>query len=560
MEQSSNYNTEDHQHNIDNDISSNDSADLDLREVIKSKNSIESPNIGLIDDDERMKRMEHYYQMQRRQELERYNRDNFMCDDSLFREKSKVDDSDPLRRLEHIRKMEEMHQNQIKPQIMTHNVRPSYKKNFKELKNEQLPNGIIRLNNLGCTCYMNSILQCLFNTVTFKDDITSDNFPYKLLPNVVKDLDIANEQNYSKILEKVQLTVAFQMYKIMQSCWNNNIKQIKPTSFMNIFSHKIVNFRSFRQQDSQEALLCILDSMHVELQKSVNIKYDFCEKEYLDLFKIAEEKKISDIDCCAMESSCPNFWELLSFKRAIDRDILKNYSVVSKTFQLMICSSLQCPDCKFHTFTFDSPLMLTLLIPNERTIDLIAIGEQMKHFENADVKKQEQIKQQLILNQCQNHKFTLDDCLKNFIRNESLDDNNKWQCEYCKKKVNASKRLNIWVPPKILIIHIKRFIHDMTDGKYSAMKLNNTIEYPIYNFNINPYMSKYPSKKGNYSYDLYGVSNHIGSLNGGHCFSFVKSFDDGKWYCLDDDTISLIENENDVISQDAYILFYKLRS
>ena len=90
------------------------------------------------------------------------------------------------------------------------------------------------------------------------------------------------------------------------------------------------------------------------------------------------------------------------------------------------------------------------------------------------------------------------------------------------------------------------------------MKLSNMIEYPVNNFSINPYMNETTTKFGTFSYNLYAVSNHIGGINGGHYYSFVKSLTDNKWYCLDDESVTLIENENQVISQNAYILFYKL--
>ena len=33
-------------------------------------------------------------------------------------------------------------------------------------------------------------------------------------------------------------------------------------------------------------------------------------------------------------------------------------------------------------------------------------------------------------------------------------------------------------------------------------------------------------------YQLYGISNHSGSTDGGHYIAHCKNFDDGYWYCL----------------------------
>jgi ubiquitin C-terminal hydrolase len=133
-----------------------------------------------------------------------------------------------------------------------------------------------------------------------------------------------------------------------------------------------------------------------------------------------------------------------------------------------------------------------------------------------------------------------------------------WNCPHCEKKVNAFKKINIWIPSKVMIVHIKRFIHKFTQNGYSASKLNNKVEYPITDFNINSYMSEYSSKMANYSYDLYGVANHVGNMNGGHYFSYTKSITDNKWYCLDDSTVSLIPEE-DIVTKNAYMLFYRLK-
>merc|ERR1711879_923728 len=60
-------------------------------------------------------------------------------------------------------------------------------------------------------------------------------------------------------------------------------------------------------------------------------------------------------------------------------------------------------------------------------------------------------------------------------------------------------------------------------------------------------------------YDLYGVSNHMGALAGGHYIGYTKSLEDGKWYCLDDSSVEPIRNEEKIVSAKAYLLFYKRR-
>lgn len=58
-------------------------------------------------------------------------------------------------------------------------------------------------------------------------------------------------------------------------------------------------------------------------------------------------------------------------------------------------------------------------------------------------------------------------------------------------------------------------------------------------------------------YDLYGVSNHFGSLNGGHYTAYGKNID-GRWYNFNDSSVSS-SNANSVVTDAAYLLFYRRR-
>jgi len=58
-------------------------------------------------------------------------------------------------------------------------------------------------------------------------------------------------------------------------------------------------------------------------------------------------------------------------------------------------------------------------------------------------------------------------------------------------------------------------------------------------------------------YDLYAVTNHFGSLNGGHYTAYGKNID-GNWYNFNDGSVGDANSER-VQSSAAYILFYKRR-
>jgi ubiquitin carboxyl-terminal hydrolase 4/11/15 len=60
-------------------------------------------------------------------------------------------------------------------------------------------------------------------------------------------------------------------------------------------------------------------------------------------------------------------------------------------------------------------------------------------------------------------------------------------------------------------------------------------------------------------YDLYAVSNHFGSLNGGHYTAFCQNSLDKKWYEFDDSSVSSI-SASSAVTKAAYVLFYRRRA
>lgn len=53
--------------------------------------------------------------------------------------------------------------------------------------------------------------------------------------------------------------------------------------------------------------------------------------------------------------------------------------------------------------------------------------------------------------------ITLYDCLEEFKNSEILDEDNKWYCNKCKEHVQATKSLQIYNVPPVLVISLKRF-------------------------------------------------------------------------------------------------------
>lgn len=52
---------------------------------------------------------------------------------------------------------------------------------------------------------------------------------------------------------------------------------------------------------------------------------------------------------------------------------------------------------------------------------------------------------------------SLIDCLREFKKPELLDEDNKWYCNKCKDHVQATKTLEIYKVPPVMIVSLKRF-------------------------------------------------------------------------------------------------------
>ena len=169
------------------------------------------------------------------------------------------------------------------------------------------------------------------------------------------------------------------------------------------------------------------------------------------------------------------------------------------------------------------------------------------------------------LNSCESHtgkdvgkkvsiKYTLYDLLEFFCTVECLGKGNEWNCNSCKEKVIVKKKFSIYYLPRILIICLNRFIRK--DSSYS--KNDKFIDFPLENLDLEKYLCENAPDKKYSKYDLFAVNQHYGRFEEGHYTAICKNFD-GNWYKYDDDKVSKASPE-DVVSSEAYVLFYRRRN
>lgn len=141
-------------------------------------------------------------------------------------------------------------------------------------------------------------------------------------------------------------------------------------------------------------------------------------------------------------------------------------------------------------------------------------------------------------------------CLEAFLKEEPLGPDDMWYCPGCKTHRQASKKLDLWRLPEILVIHLKRFSY----SRFMKNKLETYVDFPVDNLDLSTYITHKNGMVSN-RYMLYAVSNHYGSMGGGHYTAFVHHGGD-QWYDFDDSHVSPIP-EDKIKTSAAYVLFYR---
>lgn len=475
---------------------------------------------------------------------------------------------------------------------------------------------ITGLRNLGNTCYINSIMQCLFATREFRDLFISSAYKKFLKANKNKIPQLSNG-----------------FYLLFKKMYLNGGCSVVPISFLKICNILRPDLKiPDDQQDTTEFLMLILDKLHDELSNQDNVV-----NEYPNLILYDEQElNVKEND----------------YKRWFDKNVIGNgLSPIDDIFQGQIEHSLQCQRCGHSSYNYSTFYILSLAIPKptmtgfskskrvklEDCFDMYTSDEVLSG-ENAwecphcckisddykDIVKKNKVTKQLIKDQAassskssslksgifgfsRHHdhhhsnigrdalktsqkvgrslspfrvlggggggsssstnndesyykKKTEQDSLKleKLAQKENIKEIKDEMKQWKTKKLITVKTLNFLTLPKTLIIHLSRFYYDLT-------KKNDTIiTYPL--------ILEIPTKNGKVvKYKLYGLVNHTGNLISGHYTSLVNKetkhsleSDAQKWYYFDDEVVKEETKHGDynrgiakISSSNVYVLFYE---
>jgi hypothetical protein len=157
--------------------------------------------------------------------------------------------------------------------------------------------------------------------------------------------------------------------------------------------------------------------------------------------------------------------------------------------------------------------------------------------------------------------ITLSECLDQFSLVETLSSEDSWYCSNCKTHREASKQLQIFHAPELLIIHLKRFVQV---SRLRREKRTEEVSFPLRGLDLSPWIPPHAlaadrdAPQPHPLYDLYAVSNHSGGLGGGHYTAFCLHADSKRWFLFDDSRVQEVQPQQ-VQTPYAYMLMYKRR-
>ncbi|XP_033746045.1 ubiquitin carboxyl-terminal hydrolase 19-like [Pecten maximus] len=195
----------------------------------------------------------------------------------------------------------------------------------KELEQVVSP-GNTGLDNLGNTCFMNSVLQSLSNTREFRDFFYSGAYQ--------KDINTDNPLGSGGKL-------AVQFAHLLKVLWSAKHYSYAPSKLKSLVAMKASQFTGFAQHDAQEFMAFLLDGLHEDLNRVKKKPYT----------ETVDSEGKSD------ETVAREAWDV--YKK-------RNDSFIVDLFQGQYKSKLVCPVCGKVSITFDPFLYLSVPLPKKK--------------------------------------------------------------------------------------------------------------------------------------------------------------------------------------------------
>ncbi|KAL9183657.1 hypothetical protein ACHAXT_004513 [Thalassiosira profunda] len=384
-------------------------------------------------------------------------------------------------------------------------ARPSYTPKSSFGSSCSAKSGTTGLDNLGNTCFMNACLQCLAHCPSLADYFLDDNHM----------LAVSGKEKiascFAEVVEGIYQPQNDRYYAGLPSAFS-------PDEFLAKFTDDefAPQFAGSRQHDSHEFLRVLIDQLCEDLKDLARCKAN-------QIRELTE----SELDGMDLQTKADYWWS---------QHLAKNSSFITDEFCGQMISSKRCTVCGTESHCFDPFYDLSLPFPeggkgnSRRRSSMLSMSSMMGGSD---------------LTRC-----SLDDCLREFCKDEVLDGDNMTECSKCREKRECVKRLQVHRFPKVLVLHLKRFGN-------SRKKVRTSLNFPVRDFDASALGHADGSQASRLRpvYDLFAVCNHSGRMNFGHYTASCIDAHSGAWYEFNDENTS--ELRGSLNGSSAYVLFYR---
>lgn len=357
----------------------------------------------------------------------------------------------------------------------------------------------VGLENMGNSCYINCIIQCLLGTHELTNIFLNNSYE--------RHINLNSKLGSKGVLAKHFARLVHQMHQNALFKKTDKVKAVRPYEFKIACGSINSLFRESGQQDSQEFCQFLLDGLHEDLNQCGG------NPPLKELSEKAEKMR----ERLSMRIASSIEWE---------RYLTRDFSVIVDLFQGQYASRLTCKVCNHTSTTYQPFSILAAPVPHAKSCYLV-------------------------------------DCFKEFTKVEELEKDEEWSCPYCKKKQPSTKKLTITRLPRNLIIHLKRFDNMLNKNNvlvnYPFFLDLTPFWANDFDGKLPPGVTEELPSRGQvapFKYKLYAVASHSGSLYGGHYTAYVDKGLNKGWYYFDDTGYRPMRTPTECITSNAYVLFY----
>ena len=193
---------------------------------------------------------------------------------------------------------------------------------------------LVTLRNMGSTCYINSMIQCLFSIKKFREFFINDGFLKKYL------FDLNNKQN-------IKLTSG--VHELFTNFYNMSPHNASPpvidmTRFLSVVARLNPHYNiPNEQQDTSQFLYYIIDQLHKEL------KFNFNKAVSLNLINFPHNS-----------NEKYNSWLQKSYEN-------EGFSFIQNLFNIQEEVKMRCQRCGYESVKYETSIMIYLSIKNKKT-------------------------------------------------------------------------------------------------------------------------------------------------------------------------------------------------